>query len=132
MLWPPCWFMLGTKYSESTPVGVIFPIYELASRNHKLPSGPGVMPIPALAGKSVATPEVVILPTLSTTCVYQRLQSGPAAIRLGPPPTEYVVSSGKTLNTGGHNPEAPALTIAWTSEPVSARLNNWNSSMMPE
>src|SRR5436189_1593237 len=84
---------LGIGYSVITPAGVILPIWlPKFCVNHKLPSGPAVIPTGKLVfpygvlgalriGYSVITPVGVILPILfPMASVNHRLPSGPAAI----------------------------------------------------
>src|SRR5436309_2401970 len=76
-------------YSVICPAGVIRPmLFPLTSVNHRLPSGPAVIPRGALTavgtGNSVIDPAVVIRPIwLPPISVNHRLPSGPAVIHHG-------------------------------------------------
>src|SRR5438132_154644 len=89
----PLFGLLGVGYSLITPVGVIEPKALLAavcwsSTNQSFPSVPAAMSMGWLSGLemgySVATPDVVIRPTLPTPySVNHRLPSGPETIPRG-------------------------------------------------
>ena len=79
----------GVGNSVMTPVGVIRPmLLRRCSVNHRLPSGPAVMPqgpLPAVGvGNSAKTPAVVTRPILElSSSVNHRFPSGPAVIPRG-------------------------------------------------
>src|SRR5437867_12110894 len=91
---------MPAEYSVTVPDVVILPIrLPLSSVNHRLPSGPAVMPWGSLlavipAEYSVTVPPVVIVPILSPTSVNHRLPSGPDVMKAGVDvtPAEYSVT----------------------------------------
>src|SRR5262245_37465904 len=83
---------LGIGYSTMEPARVARPILPVVSVNHRLPSGPEVMPWGSTKGVgmgySVMAPWGVIRPMLlPKVSVNHRLPSGPVVIPLGELPT---------------------------------------------
>src|SRR5208283_5103045 len=88
VIWVGAPLIVGIGYKVITPAVVILPIFPpVGSVNHKLPSGPDVIPnglLPEATAYSVIIPSIVILPIWSAYgSVNQRLPSGPDVIPEG-------------------------------------------------